>query len=261
MRRLFYEMTVAAALLCATAAPAENVVYGPDGAPTVVQHKLYSMAGKWEAAVLFDLALNTALIDQLGGVVALTWHPNEWLDLGVEGLFNHTALSTLALNVRANLRTRTASSNRCAADPYPGCKDEFANDNQLRAGGFGVVRLSPIYGKFDLASEVKIHFQAFALGGAGVASVHRESVNLCSDSGMTACQNFQRADAIKPVGQVGFGFRFYFGQKWSLTTEVRGYFFSSSYKEANDLTVPTTGIPRSYLAGIATFDTGLSYLF
>ena len=261
MRRTFPELALAAALLCASAAHAEDVIYGPDGAPTVVQHKLYTMTGKWEAGVLAGTALNTALVDQLGGVVAITYHPNEWLDLGVEGLFNHTALSNLALNVRADLRARTPSSNRCTAAPYPGCKDEFANDNQLRAGGFGVVRLSPIYGKLDLASEVSIHFQAFILGGAGVASVHRESVNLCADPGTATCQNFQQTDAVKAVGQAGFGFRFYLGQKWSLATEVRGYFFSSSYKEANDLTVPATGTPRSYLAGIATFDAGLSYLF
>lgn len=272
MRRTCPELALAAALLCASAAHGEDVIYGPDGAPTVVQRKLYTMTGKWEASLLFDVALNTALVDQLGGVAAVTWHPNEWLDLGVEGLFNHTALSNLALNVRADLRARTASPNRCSAKPYPGCKDEFANDNQLRAGAFGVVRLSPIYGKFDLASELKIHFQAFVLGGAGVAAVHRESVNLCAHGGTDDCQtrdaqgnvtssDFQRADAVKPVGQVGAGFRFYFGQKWSLITEARGYFFVSSYKAANDLTVPATGIPQKYLAGIAMFDAGLSYLF
>ena len=272
MRRTCPELALAAALLCATAAHAEDVIYGPDGAPTVVQRKLYTMTGKWEAGVLFEVALNTALVDQFGGVLALTYHPNEWLDLGVEGLFNHTALSSLSLNVRADLRARTASSNRCTALPYPGCKDEFANDNQLRAGGFGVVRLSPIYGKFDLASEVKIHFQAFVLGGAGVAAVHRESVNLCAHGGTDDCQthdaqgnvtasDFQQQDAVKLVGQAGLGFRFYLGQKWSLATEVRGYFFSSSYKAANDLTVPSTGTPHSYLAGIAMFDAGLSYLF
>ena len=261
MRRTWTELALAAALLCASAAHAQDVIYGPDGAPTVVQRKLYTMTGKWEVGLLFDIALNTALVDQLGGVLALTFHPNEWLDLGVEGLFNHTALSSLSLNVRADLRARTASSNRCSAKPFPGCKDEFANDNQLRAGAFGMMRLSPIYGKFDLASEVKIHFQAFVLGGAGVASVHRESVNLCADPGTATCQNFQRQDAVKPVGQVGGGFRFYFGQKWSLITEVRGYFFSSSYKAANDLTVPSSGTPQSYLAGIAMFDAGLSYLF
>ena len=265
MRCTLSEMALAAALLCASAADAEEVIYGPDGAPTVVQRKLYPMTGKWEAGLLFDVALNTALVNQLGGVVGVTYHPNEWLDLGLEGLFNYTALSSLVLDpatgVRANLRTRTASPNRCAALPSPGCKDEFANDNQLRAGGFGVARLSPIYGKFDLASEIKVHFQAFVLGGAGLASVHRESVNLCADPGTSTCQNYQQAKAVKPVGQVGAGFRFYLGQRWSLTTEVRGYFFSSSYKEANDLTVPSTGNPRSYIAGIAILDAGLSYLF
>ena len=250
------EILFAALLLTgALAARAEEVVYGPDGAPTVVQHKLYTMSGKWEASVLFDIALNTALVDQLGGVVSVTYHPNEWLDFGVEGLFNKTALSSLALNVRADLRTRTRTP----------LKDEFANDNQLRAGGFGVVRLSPIYGKFNLASEVKVHFQAFLLGGAGIASVHRESVNLCADAATTspapACTNFQQTDSTRVVGDIGGGFRFYFAQRWSLTTEVRGYFFPSSYKEANDLTQPGTGNPRSYIAGIATFDAGVSLLF
>lgn len=254
-RRFRPEILLAALLLGAFAARAEDVIYGPDGAPTVVQRKLYSMSGKWEASLLFDIAMNTALVDQLGGVVGVSWHPNEWLDVGLEGLFHKTSLSSLALNVRADLRARTRTP----------LKDEFANDNQLRAGGFGVVRLSPIYGKFNLASEVSVHFQAFLLAGAGIASVHRESVNLCADAASTspapACTNFQQTDSTRFTGDVGGGFRFYFGQRWSLTTEVRGYFFPSSYKEANDLTQPGTGTPKSYLAGIATFDAGLSLLF
>ena len=42
---------------------------------------------------------------------------------------------------------------------------------------------------------------------------------------------------------------------------MRGYFFPSSYLEHNDLTQPGTGSPKSYIAGIATFDAGLSILF
>jgi outer membrane beta-barrel protein len=248
-------------IFCGAAARAEDVIYGPDGAPTVVQHKLYTMTSRWEVSLLFDAALNTALVDQLGGVLGVSYHPNEWLDVGVEGLFNRTALSSLALNVRADLRARTASSNHCSSPPYPGCKDEFANDNQMRFGGFGVARLSPIYGKFNLASEVKVHFQAFLLGGAGVAGIHRESVNLCNQAGAGTCTDFQSSDATRFTGLVGGGFRFYLAQRFSLTTEVRGYFFSSSYKEANDLTVPSTGNPKNYFAGIATFDAGISILF
>ena len=242
---------LAVLLLAALPSRAEEVVYGPDGAPTVVQHKLYTVTGRWEAVALFDVALNTALVDQLGGVVGVAYHPSEWLDVGVEALLNHTALSNLALNVRADLRARTATPH----------KDEFANDNQLRAGGFAVARLAPIYGKFNLASEVKVHFQAFLLGGAGAASVHRESVNLCNDTGTGTCQNYQQSNAVKGVGEVGGGFRFYFGRTWSVRTEVRGYFFPSSYKEDNNLTQPSSGNPHTYLAGIATFDAGISILF
>lgn len=261
-------------LFCGAAARAEDVIYGPDGAPTVVQHKLYPMSSKWEASFLFNTALNNALVAQWGLLFGLSYHTNEWLDFGAEGLFNLTGLSNLSDNVRANMRARVPATNGCTAEPYAGCKDEFANDNQLRIGAFGVARLSPFYGKFNLASEVKVHFQLFALGGAGVAMIHRESVNLCADPGTTVCghdaagnplndgrTHFQTSDLTTVAGLVGGGFRFYFNQRLSLMAEVRGYLFSSSYKEHNDLTVPSSGTPKSYLALISTFDAGLSFLF
>jgi outer membrane beta-barrel protein len=235
----------------ALAAHAEDLVYGPDGAPTVVQGKLHTMTGQWEAGVSFGIALNTALVDQLGGLFSLSYHPNEWLDLGGEVLLNHASLSSLAQNTRADLRPRSSGQ----------VGDEIANDNQLRAGAFAVGRIAPIYGKFNLASEMRVHFQAFLLGGAGAAQVHRESVNLCADPGTGACQSFQQSDKVTGVGLVGGGFRFYFNQRWSLRTEVRGYLFRSSYKRANDLTDPSSGVQKPYLAAVATFGAGLSFLF
>ena len=239
-------------LACAAlAARAEEVVYGPDGAPTVVQRKLHTMTGQWEAGLSFGIAMNTALVDQLGGILSLSYHPNEWLDLGGEVLLNRASLSTLARNTRADLRPRNLGQVR----------DEMANDNQLRAGAFAVGRIAPIYGKFNLASELRVHFQAFLLGGAGAAQVHRESVNLCAEPGTGSCQSFQQSDAVTGVGLVGGGFRFYFNQRWSLRTEVRGYLFRSSYKRGNDLTDPSTGAQKPYLAAVATFGAGLSFLF
>ncbi|MCA1827619.1 MAG: outer membrane beta-barrel domain-containing protein [Myxococcales bacterium] len=257
---------IAVLLLAALPSRAEEVVYGPDGAPTVVQRKLHAVTGRWEAVAMLDAAINTALIDQYGGVLGVAYHPSEWLDVGAEALLHRTWLSALAVNVRSHLPARTPSSNHCSATPYTGCKDEFANDNQLRYGAFGVARLAPIYGKFNLASELSVHFQAFLLGGAGVASVHRESINLCAVAGTDTgtqdqCPAFQSSNAVKGVGLVGGGFRFYFGRTVSLRTEVRGYFFPSSYKETNDLTDPATGTARSYLAVVATFASGLSFLF
>src|SRR5438552_19044666 len=96
------ELIAAALALCALPARAEEVIYGPDGAPTVVQRKLYGMSGRWEVGLAFDIAMNTALVDQLGGVVGVTYHPNESLDFGGEVLGNRTAPSQLALNVRAH---------------------------------------------------------------------------------------------------------------------------------------------------------------
>ena len=250
-RLLLFELL---AVLCASAVPAaraEGVVYGPDGAPTVVQRKLYPMAGRWEAGASFAVALNTALVDQLGGTVSLAYHPDEWLDVAGELLINRTGLSTLAHNIRGDLRPRSAGQTG----------DEFRNDNQLRAGAFGIARLAPIYGKFNLASELRVHFQAFLLAGAGAASVHRESVNLCADPGTGACQSFQQSDSLNPVGILGGGFRFYVNQRWSMRAEVRTHLFRSSYKTANDLTQPSSGAVHHYLANVATFGAGVSLLF
>jgi outer membrane beta-barrel protein len=250
-RLLLFELL---AVLCAAgAAPAgaQDVIYGPDGAPTVVQRKLYPMTRKWEAGASFAVAVNTALVDQLGGTISLAYHPNEWLDLAGEALFNRTGLSTLARNVRADLRPRS--------DGQTG--DEFRNDNQMRAGAFAVARLAPIYGKFNLASELRVHFQAFLLAGGGAAQIHRESVNLCADPGTGACQSFQQSDSVHPVGVLGAGFRFYVNQRWSLRTEVRSHLFRSSYKTGNDLTQPSSGSVHHYLATIATFGLGVSVLF
>ena len=139
--------------------------------------------------------------------------------------------------------------------------DEFRNDNQLRGGAFAVARVAPIYGKFNLASELRVHFQAYLLAGAGAARIHRESVNLCADPGTGVCQSYQQSDSVDPVGILGAGFRFYFNQRWSLRTEVRSHLFRSSYKTANDLTQPSTGSLRHYLANVATFGAGVSFLF
>jgi len=250
-RLLPFELLVAVYVIAVPGARAQESIYGPDGAPTVVQHKLYPTTGRWEAAASFGVALNTALVDQLGGTVSLAYHPNEWLDLAGEVLLNQTGLSTLAHNVRTDMRPRSEGQTG----------DEFRNDNQLRAGAFALARVAPIYGKFNLASELRVHFQAYLLAGAGAARIHRESVNLCADPGTGACQSYQKSDSVDPVGILGAGFRFYFNQRWSLRTEVRSHLFRSSYKTANDLTQPSTGSLRHYLANIATFGAGFSFLF
>ncbi len=250
--RLLMPRLAAALALCALSARGEErAVYGPDGAPTVVQRKLHPMAGLWEASVAFDLAMNTALVDQVGGLAGVSYHPNEWFDFGFEGFLHHASLSALAQNVRAGLRSRTPAQRR----------DELSGDNQLRAGALGVLRLAPVYGKFNLAGEADVHFQAYLLGGSGLSRVHRESVNLCADPGTASCQRFEESDATRPVGLVGGGFRFYFNRAFSLRTEVRGYLFPSSYRTSADLTQPGSGESKGYLAAIATFNAGVSVLF
>ena len=49
-------------LLGALPSRAEEVVYGPDGAPTVVQHKLYTLTGRWEAVAETDAPHEAGLL-------------------------------------------------------------------------------------------------------------------------------------------------------------------------------------------------------
>lgn len=246
-------LAIVATVGAGSAARAEDTIYGPDGAPTIVQRKLHTMTGHWEAGLAGGIALNTSLVDQYAALFSLSYHPNEWLDVGADALGDFAQLSGLSYAIRADLRPRAKGT----------LKDEFANAGQLRFAAFGVARLAPIYGKFNLASEVSIHFQAYVLGGGGIGYLHHESVNLCATAGTAQCADgqFQTSNATKPMAELGGGFRFYLGERWSVRTEVRSLLFGDSYREQNDVTVPSSGNDRSYLGLIVLFVAGVSVIF
>jgi outer membrane beta-barrel protein len=251
------------ALLCSAAlaalpARADEVIYGPDGAPTVVQRKLHTMTGKTEIAFRGSLSLNTALVDHFGGMLSVSYHPNEWFDIGADLFGNYTALSSLATQIREKLPPRADSQSGKA-----NTGDEIANAGQLRAGGFAVARIAPVYGKLDFASEFKVHLQAYLLVGVGAGLLHSESVNLCAVAGKTACSegNFQVTDSVAAMGEVGGGFRFYLGQSWSMNLEIRAVLFPASIKQASDLTNPSSGTSASYLGLVTNLNLGLARTF
>ena len=247
-----------AALAAGSARAADPVVYGPDGAPTVVQNKLYTMSNRWEVGFGLATAINGALVDHYGGLFSVTHHPNEWFDWGGELSGNYTQLTSLASQVREKLPLRADSTT------HAGLKgDEIANAAQLRAAGMLVARLAPFYGKFNFASELSVHFQAYGLLGAGGGLFHHESVNLCGQAGQGTCAGgaFLTSDDARPAGQLGLGFRFYFGNTWSFRTELRGMLFKDSYREGADLTQPNSGTDHGYLGVITLFTAGLSVLF
>jgi outer membrane beta-barrel protein len=251
-------LALAVAALSASKLYADDVIYGPDGAPTVLQHKLYEMSNRWELGLRLQTAINTPLVTHYGGILDFTYHPNESFDVGLEGFGNYTALSNLSDVIREKLGTRSSSAHH----------DELANADQMRFGALAIARIAPIYGKINLASEVKIHFQTYLLAGVGAAAFHHESVNVCAASGTGICpeDQFEQSDFFTVVGEVGGGFRFYFSNDWSMSTEVRAFLFPTQYKANNDLTDPQdsqpgTGVETSYLGTIVTFSIGLERMF
>jgi outer membrane beta-barrel protein len=239
--------------VAALPAAAEDVVYGPDGAPTVLQHKLYPMSQQWELGVRLAAGLNQPLVIDYGGSLSLSYHPNESFDIGAEVYGGYTALSSLSDVIREKLPARNPMTP----------KDEIANTDQLRFGVAAIARIAPIYGKFNLSSEVPIHFQTYLLLGVGAGQLHHESVNLCAVAGTTACPqgDFQTTDSFTVVGEAGGGFRFYFSDKWSLSAEVRAYLFPAQYKADNDLTSPQSGTETTYLGSVVRFSLGIARLF
>jgi len=119
-------LLAALGLVAAAALPAaaEDVVYGPDGAPTVLQHKLYPMSQQWELGVRLAAGLNQPLVVDYGGSLSLSYHPNESFDIGGEVYGGYTALSSLADVIREKLPARNPMTP----------KDEIANSDQLRFG-------------------------------------------------------------------------------------------------------------------------------
>ena len=245
-------------VLSALDARAEEVVYGPDGAPTVVQRKLYRMSNKWEVGLAFGTALNTSLVDHHGGLASISYHPNEWLDAGLDVLANYTPLSGLSGQIRDNLPARANGATQT-----PNAGDEIRNADQMRGGAFATARIAPIYGKINLASELSVHFQAFLLAGAGAGAFKHESVNLCATAGSAPCDpnRFAAATSFKPVGEAGGGMRFYLGPRVSLRAEVRAFFYPATYVRNADLTQPGTGTTRRYLGLVTLLGLGASALF
>lgn len=246
------------AALGATAARAQQPIYGPDGAPTVVQHKRFPMTARWETALLASTGVGSALTDQTGLLLQQRYHPNEWLDVGVDGILQHTSLSGLADQIRAHLPPRTDP-----ATSAPNVASELSRGSELRYGVLAMGRLAPIYGKLNLAGELAVHFQAFLLGGVGIGAVHHESVNLCAVAGSAPCQpgQYQTWDAVKPLFDAGLGMRFWASDHVSLELQVRAHAYPDSYKEQNDLTNPASGVRRNYLAVLTTLGAGVSVLY
>jgi outer membrane beta-barrel protein len=254
MRSLFSAIVFVA--LSATAARAADVVYGPDGAPTVVQRKLHTMSGRWEAGLTLGTALNASLVDHYGGLLSVTYHPNEWADFGVELGANYTRLSGLGQEVRNGLPPR---ANPNTGTPNHG--DDLRDADQMRGAVLAMGRVAPIYGKFNLFSEMTVHFQAYALAGAGVGMFRHDSLDLCAAPGTGACGSFASETATRPLGEIGAGMRFYLTRRISLRTELRAFLHPATVVRGADLTEPGTGSTDHYLGILTMLGFGASALF
>jgi outer membrane beta-barrel protein len=156
--------------------------------------------------------------------------------------------------------------------------DEFTDDLsdlwQMRGSFLAGARWAPIYGKLSLLSELPIHFQAYAWLGAGLASLHRESLAYClspevDGAGVRTggCGEWLTENRIAPAGSFALGMRFFTHRAGSIKLELRNYFFPDEYRtgirraqaEAGDAEQGTSG--GHGLTALWMLDAGYSFHF
>ncbi len=205
--------------------------------PAAVRHRLYSPGGRLEVSFSAGLPVHSFL----------TAHYN----LG--GSFAYNVLDTVAVEARAGYAlSRHTGLARSISESFLDREDKKVTDEledlwQMNLHGVVGARWAPIYGKLSLLTEDTAHFQAYLWGGAGLASLWRESVIQCTrvvDRDLGICDDrtepLDRATAtesywlretrVAPVVSAAVGLRFFLTGNQALRVELRDWIFRDQYR-------------------------------
>jgi outer membrane beta-barrel protein len=170
----------------------------------VVRHKDYYKAGRLEGELTAGVMPYDSLINHymVGG--RLIWHITDhlgWEFADIQGAFSSVSSFT------TNLVTSYGISNL-----------QTQRIHLLASSNFLV---SPIYGKFHLIGRSVVHFDAYLLGGFGVAYDDTLEVSAAS-TGAPAVQSNVRT-GFDPLFDIGVGFKFFLNNDVGLVFDMRDY--------------------------------------
>lgn len=202
--------------LGASAASAEEAV-APEGfiqpAPTVGK-RLYTLDGKNELGVFGAFSLNNVLTQHNGAALSYTRNFGEFI--GLEVLAGGGAGGLTGLT--RSLREKEAFTNTNTSD--------MLNGGALIAYGQIGARLTPFYGKFNLAAELPVHFDIYLSLSVGAAFVDYHSILGCNQDTVDnggACPNndFHHETAPTFAFAGGGGIRLFITKMITVRVDVR----------------------------------------
>ncbi|HUT99884.1 MAG TPA: outer membrane beta-barrel domain-containing protein [Myxococcota bacterium] len=155
-----------------------------------VQRKPFLKKGRWELTPLFSLSINDAFYQKMGGGAAVAYHLADSLGLELQAVYVGT------------VQTDMVGFFQQANQALP-------KVSQLQYYLTANVMWSPLYGKLSLFTDAIVHFDAYLLGGFGVA---------------------QTETGPKFASNIGIGLR-YFATSWLvIKIEVRDLMYTEKLK-------------------------------
>lgn len=224
-----------AAVLGARAAHAEPAEGFIQPAATV-QSRIFNLTGKNEIGVFGAFSLNNVLTQSEGISATYDYNFNEFISLEVLLGGSFGGLTDLAGNLRLETTNDQAFSHNTTTT-------DLSNAGALLGYGQVGARLTPLYGKVNLASELPVHFDLYLNLGVGAAFVQYNSILGCNEtpSGSPAsCPNndFHKETLPTFAFNAGVGLRLFITQMISIRVEIRDLLFPDHYYRNLNLSMP-----------------------
>ena len=247
-------------------AAAERVVTAE---PRTVVRPRYPMAERFDVGLLGGMSLSDRLVKHSGGAVALDYNFNDAFALEV---FGGGGASTLVNLVNQDNGIRDLGWKKSTID-----KDLEGSGKPVWTAQLGG-RYTPLYGKFNLASELSVHFHFYVMAGLGMTQVAFEPVLTAkvtkrnSKGDPTARTPLDSTAGPVPSGNLGLGLRVWLNQLFSLRFEVRQLMFQDQYytlsaddkkaeRSLSDITKDVTPEVQSALGNMTLFYAGIGMTF
>jgi outer membrane beta-barrel protein len=207
--------------------------------PTV-QSRIFTLDGTNEIGVLGAFSLNNILSEHDGG--ALTYEHN-WGEFFAIEIMLGGGVGQLT-NLAQSLRLTDGAFNHTNTT-------DLANAGTLTAYGQVGFRLTPLYGKFNLASELPVHFDIYIDAGGGAAYVTYHSILGCNEDVTgtpPACPNndFHQESMPTWAFHVGGGIRLFITQQITIRVEVQDLVFPDRYYTGLNLEMSSGGFTQLY---------------
>jgi outer membrane beta-barrel protein len=155
-----------------------------------VQRKDFLKRHRWELTPMLALSLNDAFYQKMGGGAALAFHLADSLGLEVQGVFVGTVQTDMVGYFQQANQALPKVSN-------------------LRFWVMGNLLWSPLYGKLSFVTDDIVHFDAYLIGGFGMAQ---------TETGTKFATNF------------GIGLRYFLTSWLVVKIEVRDLIYTETFR-------------------------------